>query len=163
MPSHLLLIALLMLPTHARHVGAASETHRFAAWTLRVHADGFTGHLGCRLSKPHAEYTRGALVIHLSPHADTSGAVYRIDNGAPLLARADDMELAGVGFALNDDDLRNPSGGVVRNSGTASSSRSHDIQIQVAANGRLTTIKLDGLADALAAARAAGCGSDAFN
>lgn len=83
-------------------------------WTLDIHQDRFTYRRVCTLHRDHIHYERRTLVFHLPPQADTSRADYRIDNGTPHWVSEDAMDLARLGFALHDDSLDNPSGGVVR-------------------------------------------------
>jgi hypothetical protein len=162
MPTHLALIALLVwpFPSHAAHTQPRVQT-RFGAWTLNVRTDAFTGGHVCKLSQPKVDYLRQAVVLHLSPRTDTTGAVYRIDAGAPLLASVDDATIAGLGFALHNDDLANPSGGLVRVPASRLAG-AKTIHVETGAFGRATLFKIDGLSAALAAAKAAGCGEGDF-
>lgn len=107
------------------------------------------------------DYERGALVIHLSPNADTFDAVYRIDGGAPRPVRADAMELASLGFALHNDDLSNPTGGLVRIPARTLAGASQ-VAVQIRPGAPVHRFPVDALAPALEAARAAGCGAEAF-
>jgi hypothetical protein len=161
MPVHLALIALLSLPLPWGHAPKPADPRHFGAWTLNVRVDSFsTGHV-CKLSRPGAEYRRQAVVFHLSPNVDTSQAVYRIDAGAPRAVRDDQVTLARLGFALNNDDLDNPSGGLVRIPvdqllGAAA------VRIETTAFGRARKFDIAGLKPALAAAGAAGCRDEDF-
>jgi hypothetical protein len=142
-------------PTHVErsHVGR---------WRLLVTTDRFTGHLTCTLSRSHVRYERRALVFQLPPRLNTFDAAYSVDGGPPVAASSDAMELAHLGFALHDDDLANPSGGLVR----IPERRLEDgkvVKIQSRPNVSPITFKIDGFDPALKAARDEGCVDAAFN
>ena len=152
----LALIAMLTLPIPWSHKPAPREVSHVAGWTLRVHAERFTGRLACQLSRPRIDYRRHALVFHLSARTDTAAAVYRIDNGPPLWSRDDDLDLARLGFALHSDDLDNPSGGLVRIPEQRIVA-ARTVSIEARADGSPARFKIDGFATALDAAHKAGC------
>ena len=171
MPASLALVALLSLHLPSLslpsvhlpfgHGRQPNAPQRFGDWTLSVRTDSFsTGHV-CKLTRPHAEYQRQAVVFHLSPSTDTSAAVYRIVGGVPMTVQADQSELARLGFNLHDDNLDNPSGGLVR----IPISRlvaAGDVRIETAAFSRSIKFNLGGLKPALEAAKAAGCRVEDF-
>jgi hypothetical protein len=161
MPLQLVLIMSLMLPTPWRDSAPRAEVRHIGGWTLRLHADPFTNRLACRLSKPKVDYQRQALVFHLPKRTDTSAAVYRIDGEPPLWARADDMEMVRSGFTLRNDDLDNPSGGLVRIP-ERRVLEAHAVAVETRANGRTVKFKIDGFRAALDAAHEAGCGVGDF-
>ena len=155
-PTHVALIALLSFQLPWTHAPASGPSGRVEGWTLRVQADRFSGARACRLWRGAMDYQRGALVFHLPVHVDTAGAVYRIDGGPAAPVSSDDAELASLGFALHDDDLDNPSGGVVRIPGRRLASAG-EVRIESGPARRPVKFKIGGLAAALDAARQAGC------
>ena len=160
MPVHFAVIALLLL-AHPTSTWGVRDTHsRIGSWTLRVHSDRFSGGVSCRLSQRHVEYQRGALVFHVSRQASTLTSVYRIDGGAPRAASADGLELARMGFAVYQDDLANPSGGVVRiPARRLQGAKSVAIEVW----REPVAFDITDLGAALDAAGRAGCSQDAFN
>ena len=160
-PSHLALITLLSFPLPWKHAAPTGAPGRVDGWTLRIQGDRFTGARRCQLSRGAMDYQRQALVFHLSARIDTAGAVYRIDGGPAVAAASDEPELAAQGFALHDDDLDNPSGGLVRIP-VHRLTGAGEVQIEPAPGRRPIKFKIGGLAGALAAARQAGCADADF-
>jgi len=153
---HLALLGHLSLPTPWRHVPRPSDPRHFGGWTLVVRTDAFsTGHV-CRLTRPGAEYQRQAVVLHLSPKVDTSQGVYRIDTAPPRSVGDDQATLAGLGFELHNDDLANPSGGLVRIP-VGRLLNASAVRVETVAFTASTKFNLGGLRAALDAAKAAGC------
>ena len=173
MLSHLALLSFLTFsPPWGHHAGpppprpapihGPGNLHRrVGVWTVRTDIDRFSGAMSCRLYAHHVEYQRGALVFHLPRSVDTSTAIYRVDAGAPVWVNSELMDMARRGFALNQDDLNNPSGGLVRvPQERVMSARS--VMVEAGGRGEVTTFKIDGFASALNAAHAAGCTTEAF-
>ena len=163
-PAALALAALLGLHLPSLHVpwphGAAQVSH-VDGWTLKTRLDRFAGERSCALSRGRIDYVRQALVFHLPARVDTAAALYRIDGAAPVGVRADEAELASLGFNLHNDDLDNPSGGLVRIpvhrlAGAA------EVEIEAAPGRRPVKFKIGGLSAALDAARGAGCAETDF-
>jgi hypothetical protein len=151
----------LLAVLSALHLGpdpapATAARRRIAAWTLETRADRFRGAVTCRLSSDSMHVERGVVIVRLSASADTLDAAYRLDGGAPVETRLEAMEMARRGLTLTEDALANPSGGLVRvPAARAAAARTLDVQ---PGRGRhAIRFRLDGLADALAAARAADC------
>jgi hypothetical protein len=162
MLSQLMLISLLQLAPPWGHGQVQGETHSVGGWRLYVVTDRFTGQRSCKLYRPKVDYQRQALVLHLSRRADTSNAVYRVDGGPLVSSRADDMELARLGFALSDDDLENPSGGLVRVPARRIEGASA-VTVEVPASHRPIRFRIEGLAAALETAAEAGCPAGRFD
>jgi hypothetical protein len=156
-PAQVLTIVALALP----HGGDPSEFHsKVAGWTLEARKELFTGRQVCRLHRGMVEYQRRTLVFHLPQTADTSDAAYRIDDGAPYWVRFDQAALARRGFRLHDDDLQNPSGGIVRITlDRVGDARSVIIEPKPFGFWRRFTVQ--GIREALTAALAK-CSEDAF-
>ena len=134
----------------------AAEVSRVEGWTLKARLDRFSGERSCTLSRGRIDYQRQALVFHMAAGANTVAARYRIDGAAPVPARADEAELAGLGFALHNDDLDNPSGGLVRIPVHRLTSAG-EVQIEAAPGRTPVKFKIGGLSAALQAAHGAGC------
>ena len=166
MPIHLALVALFSLPLpwghgHAHIPQPQGWPRHYGEWTLNVRTDSFTtGHV-CKLTRPGIDYQRQTVILHLPARTDTTNAVYRIDAGPPVEARADDLQIVRLGFALQDDDLQNPSGGVIRIPVTRLVG-ARSVRVETAAFSRSRKFDLDGLDAALAAANAANCGPNDF-
>lgn len=137
------------------------EARKVAGWTVRVRGDAFSGGAACRISRGGADYQRQALVFHLRPTLDTQTAVYRIDGGPARRASQDQADLAKLGFALHNDDLINPSGGIVRIP-VAHLAGAHAVRIETAAGQPPVKFHIEGWDAALAAAKATGCGEADF-
>jgi hypothetical protein len=162
MLSRLALIALISLPLPWGHGTVKTARYRVAGWTLVVRKDSFSGAVACRLTRSKIAYARHALTIRLPAKVNSAAALYRIDSGPVLRAEDDQMEIARLGFALQDDDLANPSGGLVRIPErrvlTAVS-----VHIQAIPGRQPAAFRVSGLADALNAAHAAGCKPEDFS
>ncbi len=133
------------------------KTTHIGAWTLTVKSDPFAGQAGCRLTNGRQSYERGALVIQLPRKINTADAVYRIDGGPPMFASWDQPALASLGFALEEDNLDNPSGGLVRIPVTKVAS-AKAIKVEARPRDKMWKFSLVGFDAALAAAKQAGCG-----
>jgi hypothetical protein len=163
MTLRLLLVLALYLPSTLQQLVSAGRWHvvrgDFGRWHVQTRRDAFSGHLECRAFAGGARYERRAVVFHLPSSLDTSDAAYRIDWGPVFWSRDDAPALAHLGFALhNDDDLRNPSGGLVRVPvGRLLAARLVSIEVKRGRDPFL--FKINGLAAALEAARKAGCGA----
>jgi hypothetical protein len=160
-PSAFVLAAMLSLPWLGHPSDVRREHHRVGPWSLTVIHQSFAGRTQCRLDAPGVDYVRGAVELHLSPRADTFDAVYRIDGGPPRSVRADALEIASLGFALHRDDLWNPSGGLVRIPAHALAGAAQ-VAVQTRPGAGIHRFRVDGLTQALEAARNAGCGPEAF-
>ena len=156
MSAQLVLIAALMFPLPWVHGSAHQAPSPAGGWTVTAKTDPFTGGHVCHLGKRGVDYERQALVFHLSDHVDTADAAYRIDGGSPNLVSADQMELARLGFALHNDDLSNPSGGLVRIP-EGRLTTAGEVSVETAAFRRPVKFKISGFAEALDTARKAGC------
>jgi hypothetical protein len=149
----LLPAAALLITLTAAHGPVTVLKQRVANWTLVVTRDAFRNQAQCTLSRGHVFYQRSALVFQLSRHVDTFDAVYRVDARDPVSVRDDTSELAELGFALHQNDLDNPSGGLVRIPLGRLENASH-VDIQASPGKRPIRLAIDGLAAALTAAQA---------
>ena len=160
MPTRLTFAAMLFLPW--LHGPTTDTRARIDQWSLDVRKDTFSGRIACELSSPRINYQRQSLVIHFPANIDTDDAVYRIDNGPPIQARSDLLELARLGFSVEAGGLDNPSEGLVRVP-VERLDGALVIAVQPRPNARPSLFKIAGLAEALAKAEAAGCEADAFD
>jgi hypothetical protein len=160
LPALALALSLPLVAPH--HTGDEQSRHqRIGAWSLTVTHDRFAAETKCRLSTHGLDFQREALVARLPSGVDTSSAAYRVDDSPPREVGADTMELAHMGFALHQDDLDNPSGGVVRVPAHLLTGAGR-LTVQARPGGRIWSFKVAGLDAALDAARAAGCGPASF-
>jgi hypothetical protein len=154
-------VALIALPflghaSHPSRPARAASAQRIGGWTLRVRRDAFAGTASCRLTRGRASYEHGAVIFRLPSRTDTGAAVYRIDAGAPTPVVADQMAIASLGLPIWQDDLANPSGGVVRIP-AAKLEGAGLVGIEARRGGRVWRVRIDNLAAALQAAGKAGC------
>jgi hypothetical protein len=161
MPFFQALIDLPAIPLPWTRGDTRIERSHIGAWRLVVETDRFTGRLTCQLQRGGIAYERQALVFHLSSRVDTTNAAYRIDGGPTVWSRTDAMELAGLGFALYNDDLANPSGGLVRVP-MRRVMGAHAISIQPKANASAIKFNIQGFDLAMKAADKAGCTAEEF-
>jgi hypothetical protein len=139
-------------------VGAASSVARrdVGGWTVATRTDAFTGEVRCDVFRREVSFERGAVVIRLGPRINTFDAAYRVDSGPLRRSRDDAMQLAAMGFRLSEDDLRNPSRGIVRipnvNIGGANA-----VTVESRPFARPVVLSVAGLGAAVEAAKAAGC------
>jgi len=160
MSFRLTLAALLVLPW--LHGDGAHTRARFGDWVLDVHKDTFGARTSCKLSAPHLNYLRRALVIQFGKNIDTSSAAYRIDGDAPIWARWDALALARLGFAVESGGLDNPSDGLVTIP-LARLTGARVIAVRARPVDQPRVFKIDGLTLALDKAAALGCAPDAFD
>ena len=152
------------VPTHRSQTAPPrSELTRVGNWRLSVHREAFTGTVTCRLTRRWMEYRRQTLIIHLPTRIDSSAAVYRIDQGAPVWVRDDQMRMARKGFALDNDNLDNPSGGLVRIPAERLVGARQVFIEAIANTPRPYMFRIDGFDTVLALAGQLGCGSGGFD
>ena len=144
------------------HSTVRTEHRHIGDWRLIVRTDAFERKTRCQLYEHGVDYRRGALEFHFAPGVDTSAAVYRVDDGPPIETTAELMQIAELGFAIHDDNLRNPSGGVVR-APLARLQGAKTIAIQPRWGRPPVRFRLGQLQAALEAATKAGCGQDSFS
>ena len=150
-----LLLALVLWPHH-RAPEVSVRRYGVDGWVLELRTDSFAGHTDCRVRRGRLSYERQALVVHLPRRLNSFDAAYRIDGGRLMLARDDAADLAAQGFALSDDSLDNPSGGLVRIPARRLEGAKL-VQIQARPSVKPLRFSLDGLGDTIAAAHRLGC------
>jgi hypothetical protein len=96
------------------------------------------------------------LTVRLGAGADSFDAIYRIDNGPPIKVGADTLTIARRGLAVYQDDLMNPSGGIVRIPGERIVG-AREVRIELRRGGRVVTRRLSGLESALEGAQIYRC------
>jgi hypothetical protein len=143
-------------PPHAPHRTRAAFAQRIGGWTLRVHRDPFAGTQACSLTRGRASYEQGTVVFRLSSRTDSAAAVYRIDSGPPTPVVADQMAIAKLDLPVWQDDLANPSGGMVRIPAAKLAGASL-VRIEARRGGRVWRVRIDDLGPALQEAAKAGC------
>ena len=154
------LLALAMLGSEGDNQIATRTVHA-GAWTARVRTDRFTGEIACSLRGPGMSFHRDTVVFELGRHVDTSQAFFRLDAGPARSVREPRLQNETHGFFLDSGPVDNPSGGrVALPYSLVQSAKS----VLVRANPRRDPRAFDvsGLADALAAAKAAGCKDESF-
>lgn len=152
-----LLLALVLLPHHPAS-DVTVRRYGVDGWVMELRTDSFAGRTQCRLNRGRLSYERQAVVFHLSQRLSTFDAAYRIDGGRLMLARDDAADLAAQGFALHDDDLANPSSGLVRIPARRLEGAKL-VQIQTRPGVKPLRFRLYSLNAALDAAHRLGCGA----
>ena len=132
-----------------------------SGWRLSVSSNSFSAERSCTLRARGLQYRRRSVVFAFRPDTATDAAAYRVDGGPLVRAQDDAPLLAQRGFALSMDDLRNPSGAVVRIPVERLSGAS-TVRIDPDARGRPVTFRIVGLKNALDQAAVAGCDEAAF-
>jgi hypothetical protein len=132
-----------------------------AGWTYEVREDRFANLKSCTLYRRGVTYANRTLTFHLPREIDTSQAIYRVDDSETQPWRVSAMELASSGVALVQDDLRNPSGGLVPvPARTLASARV--VIIRPSEKAKPVKFRIEGFSTAMAAATAAGCAPQSF-
>jgi hypothetical protein len=108
-------LGLLSLVGHLQTRGQAVERHRLDGWTYVVAVDRFTGGRRCEIRQKAVTIRAGVATFDFGRRTDTRYAYYRLDDLAPrgVADLALDLRRAGAP-AIASDDLKNPSGGLVR-------------------------------------------------
>jgi hypothetical protein len=150
-----LMLALALLPYHPTS-DVSVRRYGVEGWVLEMRTDRFAARTDCRVYRGRLSYERQAVVFHLPRWLGTFNAAYRIDGGQLLQARDDAADLAAQGFALSDDDLDNPSGGLVRIPGRRLEG-AKQVQIQPRPEVKPIRFAVNGLGPTLEAARRLGC------
>jgi hypothetical protein len=154
------LLALAMLGSRGDDQVAVRSV-RTGAWVAKVRTDRFTGEVSCSLRGPDMSFHRDTVVFELGRHVDSAQAFFRIDGGAARSVREPRLQNETHGFFLDSGPVDNPSGGRVA---LPYSLVQGAKAVLVRANPRREPHAFDvsGLADALAAAKAAGCKDESF-
>jgi len=152
LPVSLIVLLALFGPMHS----PAARRVSVAGWTLTTRTDAFGGEVRCDLRRGRVSFARGALLISLGRKVSTFDAVYRIGGGPPRRSRDDAMEIAALGIALHNDNLDNPSGGLVRIPAQLVGD-AYRITVEARPFVRPLAFTVAGLPAALQAEHAAGC------
>lgn len=146
MPFAAAALALSLFAGHADRL----EHHRYAVgeWRLAVTKDSFARSTTCRLTTHDARIQHGRLVWRLGASVDTSGAVWRIDEGEPRHQALRDLPVSA--------NLANPSDGrLVAPVSLLTGARV--IETRPSPHAHVRRLSLARLDEALAAAAAQGC------
>lgn len=126
-------------------------------WTLDVKHDPFTAAVSCTLRAPHMTFEHAAVSFRFRPDTDTFNAMYRVDTGPAYSWRISAMALAAHGVQIQNDDIRNPSGGKVTVPYNALVG-GKVVWVRPGPKVAATPFKIDDLPTAVTAARSQGCG-----
>ena len=143
------------------HAQIVTRSVRVGEWTAKVRSEQFTGETSCSLAGRGVSLHRDTLVFHLGRDIDTSQAFFRIDGGPVRSVREPRLENETHGFFLDSGPIANPSGGEVA---LPLSIIQGAKQVFVRASPRYQprAFDLGRFAEALAAAKAAGCKDASF-
>jgi len=130
-------------------------------WTAKVRSDQFTGEVSCSLVGRRISLHRDTLVFHLGRDIDTSQAFFRIDGGPARSVREPRLENETHGFFLDSGPISNPSGGEVALP-LSIVLGAKKVYVRASARYQPRAFDLSGFAQALAAAKAAGCKDASF-
>lgn len=139
----------------------ATRTLRLGDWTARVRTDRFTGEITCALDGPRMSFHRDTLVLRLGRGADTSQAFFRIDDGSVRSVREPKLENETHGFFLDSGPVENPSGGKVALPLSALNG-AKIVYARASVRHPPRAFDVSRLAEALAAAKSAGCKDQSF-
>ncbi|MBA3810705.1 MAG: hypothetical protein H0X27_03485 [Caulobacteraceae bacterium] len=130
-------------------------------WSIRLYRDTFTGALSCSLASKTMRFRRDALIFHLGHPPDTTHAYFRID-GAPARPVAEGFsEVQARGFFPRRGWIDDPTGGDVALP-AAWMQGAKRIDIRASWRTRPRKFDISRFAEALSAARAAGCSERAL-
>lgn len=138
--------------------GARVRPNRLQAgrWTIEIDDDRFAGAIRCVVRGPGIAVGPVAAVFALPRSTPSFDAIYRIDQGPPVVWRTVAIDLAAHGVRIEHDDLKNPSAGQVPVP-LAAVANAQSIAIRADPAAPAYVFALDGLSTALAAAARAGC------
>ena len=157
------LISLTLLaglwPFHAPQV--RTQAYTLPTWSYVQSRDRFTGQLACRVyegprGRPPVSYEGSAVTFRFLARMNTLRADYRLDGGQVRPWRDDLPALAEVGFTPDQGGLDNPTGGFVTLPARELAGV-HTVTIRPTPRSRPIIFSIDGLPDAVEAARARGC------
>jgi hypothetical protein len=147
-------MALLLAGAAVVLAGCASGVRNYAVegWRVRVKEDRFGASRSCSITRQSVSVSHGEAVFQFGKGSDTSSAVYRIDNGAPVQAIMPDADR----LTDNMSQLTNPSGGRVK---VPLDQLALARQVQIRPSGRAKARSFDvaGLGDAVAFAAHRDC------
>jgi hypothetical protein len=136
-----------------------TRTLHVRPWAITVRSDRFTGVAACTAHMGGVQVKDGLAAFELGRSVDASNAVYRLDLGAPHLARGEDIAGRVAYDSGRTGSLSNPSGGrVVLPLSILSGVQRVDIRAEDPHH--VATFNLSALPRVLAAEAAAGCQPD---
>lgn len=150
-------LGVLSLLAHPQTKGQAVERHRLEGWTYVVAVDRFTGGRRCEIRRKSVSIRDGVATFDFGRRTDTRHAYYRLDDQSPrsVAALALDLRRAGAPAVVSDD-LKNPSGGLVR-APLAILLGAQRIAIRADPRRNARVFDLQGLGAAIDAVKAQGC------
>jgi hypothetical protein len=159
----MLVAAALALSLLGQGDGAQIDTRtvRVSEWAAKIRRDKFTGDVTCTLSEGRISFHRDTLVFHLGARVDTSEAYFRVDDGPVRSAREPRLENETHGFFLDHGPIGNPSGGEVALP-LSTVRDAKRVLIRASPKVQPRAFDLSRFAEALAAAKAAGCKDGSF-
>jgi hypothetical protein len=147
-------MALLLAGAAAMLAGCASGARSYAVegWRVRIKEDRFSASRSCSITRHSVSVSQGWAVFQFGERSDTSSAVYRIDNGAPVQAIMPDADR----LTDNMSQLTNPSGGRVKVP-LDQLTLARQVQIRPSGRDRARSFDVAGLGDAVAFAARRNC------
>jgi hypothetical protein len=139
----------------------ATRTLRVGEWKAEINTDRFTGEISCALTGRRMSFHRDTLVFRLGRDVDSSQAFFRIDNGPVRSVSEPRLQNETHGFFVDSGPIDNPSGGKVALPLSAVQG-AKQVDIRASTRHPPRVFDVSGLADALAAAKAAGCKDESF-
>jgi len=136
-----------------------TSSQHVAGWTLKITRDPYADQTSCSLRKGRVIFERHSLVFDFGAGTDTDNAFFRLDGGAPHSLSEVKIEDERNGFFDNGVSLKDPlAGRVVLPVSAVADAK--EVSIRLSPKYGPHTFDVRGLADALAAAKSAGCGAD---
>ena len=96
--------------------GSTPVKHRYgevAHWKFHLTDDRFSGVKQCQITRGPIQVEKGFVRFQLGRSADSADAIYSIDGQPPQNWTVVSPELVKAGIDVEEDNLSNPSGGVV--------------------------------------------------
>ena len=143
-------------PATAAAAPALAHRGHVGPWRIGVNADRFAGTRGCAIAADGVSLHRETLIFRVAARGDTRLAMYRLDAGPPRSVSEAFAAVQGKGFFPRRGWVLDPNGGEIALPATYVSGVS-TVTVHVAQGRRLRRFRVAQLAEAVAAAKAAGC------
>jgi hypothetical protein len=141
---------------HPAKAEVAKEVSEAAGWRIEKRTDRFSGDVACVVSRGDASVRHGSLVLSFGGKTDVTQGRFRVDDG-PVRKLEDGLfEVAAGHYPFFEDKKTSP----IRGKAALPLSYvagAQTVTVQPSTKLRARTFSLDGLSQAVDAAKAAGC------
>ena len=140
---------------HPAKAEVSREVTRAGDWRIEKVVDRFSGDTACTLERGDVSVRHGALVLNLGSRTDVTNGRFRVDNGPVRDLGEGLLEVAGGHYPFFGEKATNPNRGkAALPLSYVAAARAVTVQ---PTKLRARTFSLDGLNEAVTAARATGC------